>query len=205
MTTSSTVPTTLVPSRLAEDSRDWLALPGGELEAPRPKTLCSACRERLKDAAGRGARPEPESDRAKTLCFRCYRTQLESDRRLKAAAELNTASEARFQSSLPFEPVNRARLNQLRAARQAAREDERQGAGVYVDKRRRAQIAARHALQNLAAGLKARGVLLAARTAAASVHVAAMRPPASAPRALSANVQGEMQIPAAWLPFVTGR
>lgn len=209
MTTSSPVPTTLVPRRLAEDSREWLALPGGELEAPRPRTLCSVCRERLKDAAARGAWPNPALDRPNTLCFGCYRTQLERDRRLKAAAELDTASEARFQCSLPFEPVNRARLNQLRATRQAARESERQGSGLYVDKRRHAQIAARHALQRLAAGLKARGVLVPSPTVRVGLgaSVSSSSPYAGAtPQSASATMQeSAMPLPAAWLPFVAGR
>ena len=95
-----------------EDGREWQALPGGELEAPRPKALCRSCRERLRESVARGVWPE----RSKTLCFGCYRTQLDRDRRIKAAAELNTASEARFQTSLPIEPVNRARLQQLRGS-----------------------------------------------------------------------------------------
>ena len=127
-------------------SREWLPLPGGELEAPRARALCPSCR-----TAGR-----------RSLCLNCFRAERERERRLVAARDLNTASEARFQCSLPFEPVNRARLNQLRAARQSARVDARQGSGRYVDKRRQAQIAARHALQHLAAGLKARGVTVPA-------------------------------------------
>lgn len=209
MTTSSTVPTTQVPKRLAEDSRDWLVLPGGELEAPRPKALCLACREQLRHAAAQGAWPKHDPERPRTLCFGCYRTQLDRDRRLKAAAELDTASDARFQSSLPLEPVNRARLNQLRTARQAAREEERQGVGLYVDRRRRAQIAARHALQRLAAGLKARGVLVASPTARTGAQAAVSSPSSSSsttPPALSAMMQDAgMQLPAAWLPFVAGR
>jgi hypothetical protein len=55
------------------------------------------------------------------------------------------------------------------------------GAGRYVDKRRQAQIAARHALQRIAAGVQARGVTLAA------IHAA------------------ELQLPEAWLPFVVSR
>lgn len=207
MTTSSTVPTTPVPKRLAEDSRDWLALPGGELEAPRPKALCLACRERLRQAAAQGSWPKSDPARPRTLCFGCYRTQLDRDRRLKAAAELDTASDARFQSSLPLEPVNRARLIQLRAARQAARDEERQGVGLYVDKRRRAQIAARHALQRLAAGLKARGVLVASSTPRSGTGAGPSSQSSSStpPHALSEMMQDAgTQLPAAWLPFVAG-
>lgn len=128
-------------------SREWLPLPGGELEAPRARALCPSCR-----ASGR--RP---------LCLACFRADRARERALLAARELNTASEARFQTTLPFEPVNRARLNQLRAARQSARAEARQGVGRYADRRRQAQIAARHALQRLAEGLKARGIAVPAR------------------------------------------
>src|SRR5436190_17272248 len=89
---------------------DWVQFPGGELEGERPRTLCAACREQL-HAAGRGvggaapARPP--------LCFQCYRAELERQRALKAAGDLNTASDARFQDGLPFEPIDRARLDAL--------------------------------------------------------------------------------------------
>ena len=55
------------------------------------------------------------------------------------------------------------------------------GAARYVDKRRQAQIAARHALQQIAEGVQARGATLAA------IHAA------------------ELQLPEAWLPFVVSR
>ncbi len=55
------------------------------------------------------------------------------------------------------------------------------GAGRYVDKRRQAQIAARHALQQIAAGVQARSATLAA------IHAA------------------ELQLPEAWIPFVVSR
>ena len=156
MMTSHLLQTTLIAGTPAD--AEWLALPGGELEAPRPRTLCSSCKEQLRQAVARGTWPTADQ-RPRTLCFRCYRTQVERDRRFRAAAELETASEARFQCTLPFEPVNRVRLHQLRAARHTARTDERQGVGRYVDKRRKAQIHARHAMQRIAEGLRARGVI----------------------------------------------
>lgn len=163
------------PRQLLTDPQqvtDWMPLPGGELEAPRPRALCPACR------AG-GPRP---------LCLNCYRTQRERDSRMAAARDLDTATEARFQCSLPFEPVNRARLRQLKAARQTARVAARQGIGRYVDARRHAQIAARQTLRRLAEGLRTRGVLAPARhpEVSAAVHAA------------------ELQLPEAWLPFVAG-
>ena len=136
-------------------------MPGGELEAPRPRTLCNDCRERLKKAATLGSRASVADVRQQPICFGCYRAELTRERALKAAGQLDTASEARFQCSLPFEPINRDRLNQLRTRREAARTAEREGIGRFVDKRRQAQIAARHALQNIAEGLRARGVPVA--------------------------------------------
>jgi hypothetical protein len=168
--------------------RDWVALPGGELEAPRLRVLCSDCRERLTCQAEREQR-SGEARQTQPLCFGCYREQLRRDRQLEAARDLNTASEARFQYTLPFEPVNRARLNQLRAARQAVRASDRQGVGRFVDRRRRAQMAARHVLQRLAEGLSDRNPSEPDRHArmAAAAHAA------------------ELQLPDAWLPFVLSR
>lgn len=150
---------------------DWMPLPGGELEAPRPKALCHSCR-----AGG-----------PRALCLTCFRAARERDRRLTAARTLHTATEARFQTTLPFEPVNRARLNQLRAARQAARAASAGGVGRYADRRRRAQIEARHALQRLAEGLRTRGIAV----------------PGSHPRMTEALQAAERQLPESWLPFVT--
>ena len=108
---------------------------------------------------------------------------------MRAAGELDTASDARFQSQLPFEPVNRARLDTLKAARIDARATASQGIGQYADKRRHAQIEARHALQAIAAGLRARQLTPAAQAQAmaSAIHAA------------------ELQLPDAWLPYVVSR
>ena len=100
---------------------EWVTFPGGELEGKRPKALCAACREALKrEAATYGA--SGSARRSRLLCFDCYRADLARARALKAAGELDTASEARFQTQLPFEPVNHARLDALKAdARRGAR------------------------------------------------------------------------------------
>lgn len=150
---------------------DWMPLPGGELEAPRSRALCSSCR-------GGGRRP---------LCLNCFRAERHRNRTLAAARDLDTASEVRFQCALPFEPVNRARLARLQAARQASRSEARRGTGQYVDRRRQAQIAARHALQRLAHGLRARGITVPARHPQLTAAVRAV----------------ERQWPESWLPFVT--
>jgi len=123
------------------------------------------------------------------LCFQCYRAELDRERALQAAGELDTATDARFQSQLPFEPVNRSRLEMLKAERSEARRSAVQGIGQYVDKRRHAQIAARHALQQIASGLQARQLAPAvqAEVMAAAIHAA------------------ELQLPDAWLPFVVSR
>lgn len=153
--------------------REWVSFPGGELEAPRPKMRCRECRANRRTAA---------SLARKTLCFRCYRVELDRERGIAEAAQLNTASEIRFQTSLPFEPVDRVRLAQLRAARASARIAAAAGAGQYVDRRRRAQIAARHALERISTGLRGRQA-------------------ASTPQYRVERVD----VPAAWLPFVAAR
>jgi hypothetical protein len=108
---------------------------------------------------------------------------------LKEAGELDTASEARFQTQLPFEPVNHARLDLLKAERAQARATASRGIGQYADRRRQAQIRARHALQSIAAGLKARQLTPAAevQAMASAIHAA------------------ELQLPEAWLPYVVSR
>jgi hypothetical protein len=123
--------------------KDWVSFPGGELEGKRPKARCHECRQKPKGAT--------------TLCFQCYRAEIERQRAIMAAGELDTASDARFQYILPLEPVNTRRLAMLRTERMAARSARQGGQGGqggssrFVDKRRQAQIAARHALQRIAA------------------------------------------------------
>ena len=95
------------------DFDQWGAFPGGELEGVRPPVRCPRCRD--------GQVPSAVAGSQHPLCFLCYRLAFERDRRLAAAAGLNTGSSDRFQELLPFEPVNRARLQMLKAARQAAR------------------------------------------------------------------------------------
>jgi hypothetical protein len=172
-----------VPAEIVET--DWAPFPGGELEAPRSKAqraLCPACRETLRrEVLNSRSRPSRPSSPSRPLCFQCYRADLARERALKAAGQLNTASEERFQSQLPLEPVNIARLATLKTERAEARVASSRGIGQYVDKRRQAQIAARHALQAIAEGLKARQI------PAAAIHAA------------------ELQLPDAWLPFVVSR
>jgi hypothetical protein len=167
---------------------EWVTFPGGELEGKRPRTMCAACREALKREAAADGR-SPAAHQSRRLCFDCYRADLARARALKEAGELDTASEARFQTQLPFEPVNHARLDGLKAARIEAREVASQGAGQYSDRRRRAQIQARHALQAIAAGLKVRQLtpLAQAQTMVSAIHAA------------------ELQLPEAWLPYVVSR
>ena len=169
---------------------DWVAFPGGELEGRRPKALCPACRERLKRQAASGQAPAAK----RATCFQCYRAELDRERALKAAGQLDTASEERFQFALPFEPVNRPRLQQLKAARAGVRASAlATPVGRSTNRRREAQINARHALQCLAEGLRSAG----ARTAAD--RDARERELAFAVRA------AELQLPDAWLPFVVSR
>ena len=173
--------------------KEWVTFPGGELEGQRPLVMCPVCRERLRSAARaaalEAAAPQAAPSSLRPLCFQCYRVDQARQRALRAARDLCTASEARFQETLPFEPVNRARLDRLRTERSAARAGLKIGTGRLVDRRRQAQIAARHALDRIAAGLKSHGVADPIRDPAIdeAIHAA------------------ELQLPAAWLPFVVSR
>lgn len=193
---------------------EWIAFPGGELEGRRPKALCATCRERFRAlpddeghirrrsvldtrerhsarvlSSGGGA---PRAIGKAPLCFQCYRTELDRQRALKAAGNLDTASDERFQTALPFEPVNRPRLDMLKAERGVSRTTMAEGVGRFADKRRQAQINARHALQRIASLLEAqpvaeRGNVEADCAWASAVHAA------------------ELQLPESWLPFVVSR
>jgi hypothetical protein len=149
--------------------------------------LCADCRQQLKQAAVAGA--APAMGRRTTLCFQCYRAELDRDKAIKAAGELNTASVERFQTTLPFEPVNVPRLEMLKADRASASHANHAGLGRFTHSRRLAQIAARHALQTIAEGLQARRLSEAERERALAFAVRA----------------AELQLPDAWLPFVVSR
>src|SRR5438045_747484 len=95
---------------------EWVSFPGGELEGKRPKVLCPACRAALNRGAASSNSSHP-SGPPRPLCFQCYRAELEREHALRAAGDLDTASDARFQFQLPFERVNRARLDMLKAGR----------------------------------------------------------------------------------------
>jgi hypothetical protein len=178
------------PSQLID--QEWISFPGGELEGKRPKTLCTACRQRLRAVGGGraevGHRAGPRAGR-RLLCFQCYRADLERERTLAAAGQLFTGSAERFQEQLPLEPVNRARLDRLRTERSSVRASASSGAGRFIDRRRAAQIAARHLLAQTAAELRARSA-----------------PNDEATRVMSAVVHAaELQLPESWLPFVVSR
>jgi hypothetical protein len=181
---------------------EWIGFPGGELEGKRPKVLCPACREALVRAfgmrgeAGRVSPPKRDGTAGRALCFQCYRAGMDRNRALKASGELDTASVERFQTALPFEPLNRPRLEMLKVERTLAR-----GAmlattsGKFAARRRQAQIAARHALQRIAAMLPG--------SDGSDVGNAAR---ADRARAMSAAIHAaELQLPESWLPFVVCR
>src|SRR5262245_42523559 len=197
---------------------EWVSFPGGELEGRRPKVLCPACRDALKrEAAGEacsarlsrtpglsraasGSRPSSLSSPSRPLCFQCYSANLDRERAIRDAGRLDTASEARFQTQLPFEAVDTPRLEMLKADRTRAREAAVVGVGRFADKRRQAQIAARHALQTIAAGLRARSV---SSTGGTESGAAATR---DVDRELAMAIHAaELQLPDAWLPFVVAR
>ena len=170
--------------------KEWVAFPGGELEGQQPKVMCPSCRERQRALMREsGSHQIPSAEPRVPVCFQCFRVDQARQRALRAARDLCTASEVRFQATLPFEPVNRARLERLRTERSAARAGLKIGTGRFADKRRQAQIAARHALDRIAAGLKSQGV-------AEPIHH---------PRIAEAIHAAELQLPAAWLPFVVSR
>jgi hypothetical protein len=168
----------------------WTQFPGGELEGlerlesvegRRTSPLCPKCREER----GASRRSTFGSVRRATLCFQCYRLGLERDRALGAAAGFESTTDARFQESLPFEPVNRARLARLRTEREAERRHAAATVHRFVDRRRHAQIEARHALDRLAQGLRSR----AERTRAELEVLHAVN----------------LQFPESWLPFIVRR
>jgi hypothetical protein len=178
---------------------EWVGFPGGELEGKRSKTLCPSCRERLRrtDLNGRLPRRAAGARLPHTLCFQCYRAELDRERALKAAGDLDTASSERFQTALPFEPVNTLRLDELRAERAASRVMMREGAGRFVDRRRQAQIAARHAFQQVAASLRA-------PTASGPSSPELWRREQEHVMAAAFHA-AELQLPESWLPFVVSR
>jgi hypothetical protein len=124
-----------------------------------------------------------------TLCFQCYRANLDRERALREAGTINTASDARFQEQLPFEPVDEGRLAMLKVERTTSRGVLLQSAAQFVDRRRRAQMAARHALQSILA-------VRPGRTSASGVY----------DRSIAAALHAaELQLPESWLPFVIAR
>jgi hypothetical protein len=181
-------------AQLTKDS-DWVGFPGGELEGKRPKALCPACRENVGRTllTRRTNDGSPALRTRRTLCFQCYRAGLDRDRALNAAGQLHTASAERFQTALPFEPVNHPRLEMLKAERSTAHASTvATMSGQCADRRRRAQIAARHALQRIAGDLTGHSVW----KTAASDHA----------REMTAAIHAaELQLPESWLPFVVSR
>jgi hypothetical protein len=211
---------------------EWVSFPGGELEGKRPKELCLTCREQASRASGRSGYPgnPAKAGRLRTLCFQCYRAEL--DRHRAPAAERDATTVSRVQAALPFEPVNKPRLAMLKVERATARDAMRQGMGHFADKRRQAQIAARHALQVIVAGVNARRAPQAPQAArgAEVVHGGeAGQTPGSQRTQRTQPIQetqgteettpgadrehiimnvihaAELQLPDSWLPFVVSR
>jgi hypothetical protein len=177
-----------VPGRL---DGEWATFPGGELQGKRPRALCPGCRQALEQAAsGLATARRGIAGRGRPLCFQCYRVGIDRERALRAAARLDTASDERFQDVLPFEPVNRPRLEMLKVERASARTASLATvSGSSADRRRQAQIAARHAIQRIATTLAMRKITGddRVREMAAAIHAA------------------ELQLPESWLPFVVSR
>ena len=71
--------------RLQQTVDEWVSFPGGELEGRRPNAICLSCQERKARFRYRGV---VKADRFHTLCFRCYRAELDRVRaRLLAATD----------------------------------------------------------------------------------------------------------------------
>jgi hypothetical protein len=106
---------------------------------PHTRHLCAACQSRPARFQYRGA---VKADRSHTLCFQCYRAALDSVRtiRLQAVrATLAKAADAQPARDATF--IDRPGVAARAAAEEAEERDERLSL-----RRRRAQIAARHAL-----------------------------------------------------------
>ena len=189
---------TVLPPAAAPD-QDWITFPGGELEGIRPT----------------GRRPGGCPDcRAGAACFRCYRASVARERKILAAGRLDTASPERFQGLLPLEPVNRSRLEQLRAERAVARAAVvATSAGQCADRVRRAQMAARRAIEQIAGLGRSRAAagvasptggtgVPASRAGSAGADVAEQVRVLALARAVDA---AELQLPEAWLPYVVAR
>jgi hypothetical protein len=173
------------------EHEEWVTFPGGELEGRRPNVLCPTCRALVAREAA--TRRSSRRGRPRPLCFACYRADLARQRALAAAGALDTASPERFQQQLPFEPVNRVRLERLKAERIELRSVAAHGIGRHGDKRRRAQIDARHAIERIASGVAARGL---AHAPSSRIDTAAID---------AAIRAAELQLPESWLPFVLSR
>src|SRR5262245_40380140 len=129
-------------------AHEWVSFPGGQLEGQRPRVLCPACRDALKAAARGLARPGDRKRAGATLCFQCYRANLDREQAMRRAGAVDTGSDARFQEQLPFEAIDEARLALLKQERVSTRGELVQGAERFANRRRQAQMAARRALQS---------------------------------------------------------
>jgi len=102
--------------------REWTAGAHREQQrGPQDAPVCAGCREREARYGFREEHDDPAAERPRTLCFSCFR--MEIARRQAVAAQLSRGWNAQ-QASLPLEDT----IQQL------------------TRRRRRAQIAARHAL-----------------------------------------------------------
>ena len=108
--------------QLALDERWTVAARPARLEKARhDQPLCAGCRAREARYGFRDEDDDPQVDRPRTLCFECFRVEI--GRRQAVAAQLARGWNA-TQSNLPLE----------------------QTLASLTRRRRRAQIAARHAL-----------------------------------------------------------
>jgi len=116
-------------SQLALDER-WTDRPHPQARrAPRKRVLCAGCQAREARYGFRPDNDDPLVERPRTLCFECFRAEI--GRRQEAAQAI--------QVRLPL-PPHRARVRDRDPALAQTLES-------LSRRRRRAQIAARHALE----------------------------------------------------------
>ena len=116
-------------AQLALDER-WTARPHPQIRrAPQKPVLCAGCQAREARYGFRPDKDDPLVERPRTLCFECFRTEI--GRRREAAQAI--------QVRLPL-PPHRAGVRDGDPALEQTLES-------LSRRRRRAQIAARHALE----------------------------------------------------------
>ena len=171
---------------------EWVTFPGGELEGKRPGRCVrrAGALQAARPSIGRSAASAAKAPWQRRSASSATARSSSASGRSRRPASSTRRPRSGFQSALPFEPVNRPRLEMLKAERRLrARPATHEASGRFADRRRQAQIAARHALQRIAAGLAARRLRAGERERDDGGGDSRRRAPA----------------PESWLPFVVAR